>query len=171
MGHLHEGAIILYFCSNAYRTARRPAILLSHQQPHSVAATSGTSRRILSATSKWLPIVTPVLPWTTRPCGAIGCWKSTGKWNGLVQSTGWGIWSDSGLGWLWSVMFHHLAQLLGQFCQFPISLSRTRQIVGKPKSKSNQPSYPTRCPTLYFKLNILTILQTHWKGCATICER
>ena len=34
-----------------------------------------------------------------------------------------------GLGWLRSVMFHHLAHLLGQFCQFTISPRRTKQKV------------------------------------------
>ena len=39
--------------------------------------------------------------------------------------------------------------LLSQFCQFPISPSRTRQLVEQPKSKSTQPSYPTRWTTMY----------------------
>ena len=57
-----------------------------------------------------------------------------------------------GSGWHWSMMFHHLAQLLGQFCQFPISPSKTRQRVEQPKSKSTQPNYPTRCTSQYLKM-------------------
>ena len=51
-------------------------------------------------------------------------------------------------------MFHHLAQLLSQICQFLVSLSRARQRVKQPKSKSTQPSYLTRCPTLYYMVYI-----------------
>ena len=54
-----------------------------------------------------------------------------------------------GLGWLWSMTFHHLAHLLSQFCQFPISPSRTRQRVEHLISKQTQPSYPSGCPNLY----------------------
>ena len=39
--------------------------------------------------------------------------------------------------------------LPNHFCQLPFNPSRTRQVVEEPKSKSNQPSYPTRCPSLY----------------------
>ena len=46
-------------------------------------------------------------------------------------------------------MFHHLAHLLSQFWQFPISPSRTWQRVEQPKSKPTQPSYPSRWTTLY----------------------
>ena len=47
-------------------------------------------------------------------------------------------------------MFHHFVHLLSLFCQFLISLSRTRQKPQRPKSKSTQPSYyPTRWPILY----------------------
>ena len=46
-------------------------------------------------------------------------------------------------------MFHHLAQLLSQFCQFPISPGRTRQRVEQPKSKSTQPRFARRRVTLY----------------------
>ena len=46
-------------------------------------------------------------------------------------------------------MIHLLAQLLRQFCQFPISPSRTRQRVEQPKSKSTQPRFARRCVTLY----------------------
>ena len=72
------------------------------------------------------------------------------------------------LGWLWFGMFHHLTQLLSQFCQFPISPGRTRQRVEQPKSKSmghpciissywrnfqfdvNKLYYVTRWTTMYF---------------------
>ena len=47
------------------------------------------------------------------------------------------------------MMFHRLAQLLSQLCQFPIRPSRTRQRVEQPKAKSTQPSYPSRCPSQY----------------------
>ena len=56
-----------------------------------------------------------------------------------------------GLGWLWSMMFCHLAQLLSQFCHFPISPNRIRQRLENPKSKWNQPSYPSWCPSLYLQ--------------------
>ena len=46
-------------------------------------------------------------------------------------------------------MFHHLAQLLSQFCQFPISPGRNRQRVEQPKSRSTQPMFAKRCVTLY----------------------
>ena len=32
------------------------------------------------------------------------------------------------LGWLWFGRFHHLARMLSQICQFPISPGRTRQV-------------------------------------------
>ena len=70
------------------------------------------------------------------------CWSelNTGRPN----------WSDSRLGWLWSAMFHHHAILLSQSCQFPISPSRTMQKMQQPKSKSTQPSYPTRWAAMYY---------------------
>ena len=54
-------------------------------------------------------------------------------------------------------MFRHPAHLLSQFCQFPISLSRTRQMVELPKLKSTQPSYKTICPSLYSRHESCTI--------------
>ena len=47
-------------------------------------------------------------------------------------------------------MFHHLAHLLSQFCQFPIRPGRTRQRVEQPKSKSTQPRFARRWAALYF---------------------
>ena len=47
------------------------------------------------------------------------------------------------------MMFRHPAHLLSQFCQFPISPSRTRQRVEQLESKQTQPSYPSGCLTLY----------------------
>ena len=46
-------------------------------------------------------------------------------------------------------MFHHLAQMLSQFCQFPTSPGRTGQRVEQPKSRSTQPRFARRCVTLY----------------------
>ena len=48
----------------------------------------------------------------------------------------------------WFGMFHHLAQLLSQICQFPISPGRTRLRVEDPKSKSTQPRFARKCVTL-----------------------
>ena len=49
-------------------------------------------------------------------------------------------------------MFHHLARLLSQFCQFHISPGRTRQRVEQPKSKSTQLRSARRWVTLYMML-------------------
>ena len=57
-------------------------------------------------------------------------------------------------------MFHHLAQLLWQFCQFPISPGRTRQRVEQLKSKSTKPSSPSR--SSQFECNLL--LQIPYNG-------
>ena len=46
-------------------------------------------------------------------------------------------------------MFHHFAFLLSQFCQLPISTSRTLQKADQPKTKSTRPNYLTRWTTLY----------------------
>ena len=51
--------------------------------------------------------------------------------------------------WLLFGMFHHLEQLLSQFCQFPISPGRTRQRVEHPKSNSTQPRFARRWVSLY----------------------
>ena len=53
------------------------------------------------------------------------------------------------LGWLWLWIFHYLAQLLSQFCQFPISPGRTRQRVEQTKSKSTQPRFARRWVSRY----------------------
>ena len=45
------------------------------------------------------------------------------------------------------MIFYHVAYLLSQFCQFAISLSRTRLKAGQPKPWST--TYATRWPTLY----------------------
>ena len=47
------------------------------------------------------------------------------------------------LGWvdLDNEMFHHLAQLLSQFSQNPIFLSRIGQTVELPRANSNQPKF------------------------------
>ena len=71
--------------------------------------------------------------------------------------TGWSISSDSLVGLtLICIMFHHLAQLFSHFCQFAISLGRTRQRVEQSKSKSTQPSYPSRWPSLYIDLSAVS---------------
>ena len=52
------------------------------------------------------------------------------------------------------MMFHHLAQLLSQFCQFPISPGRTRQRVEQPKSYLTQPRFARRWVSLYLTTQI-----------------
>ena len=52
-----------------------------------------------------------------------------------------------GLGWLWPMMFkHNLVQLLGQFCQFHISPSRTRQKVEQLKQNKLNPAIRADAP-------------------------
>ena len=73
-------------------------------------------------------------------------------WQSVPTSSLQGGTSDRivGLGRIWSVMFHHLAHLISQSCQFPIGPSRTRQKVEQPKSKSTQPIQPDGPPcTVY----------------------
>ena len=76
--------------------------------------------------------------------------------------TGWSIWSDSWVGLTdlrcYTILPTHL---LSQFCQFPNSPSRTRQMGEQLKSKSTQPNYPNSgtTATLYcLSTNLLHFL-------------
>ena len=81
--------------------------------------------------------------------------------------------------WPWFGMFHHLAQLLSQFCQIPISPGRTGQRVEQPKSKSTKPSLsslgtPCRPQAFFFVLlsgnHCIEYFRAHLDfGCWKLC--
>ena len=89
---------------------------------------------------------------------------------GFRYCTGWGIWSDSGLVDFDLLCFTILPSYSSHFCQFPISLSRTRQTEEQPKSKSTQPSYPTRCPSLCWASYVSTRSNLSYPKLAKKCN-